>query len=252
MEATVQKDSCTERCDVGISLRPYLSRRLQDRPSCLESNGGDVDLLLDESTCQDHRPVDRGNGRFVCCQDHRPVKDGMVDLFVFESTDRIVQNKLNAQSLRLFGLHSDVNDAHCAGANRLQNKNSKGIVHPTCGHLMRENPSILRIHRWQSDILSIPNYVTKKGRPHGNRHGKTEEKRKHFIAHNFRTRNSEEIMHPEGRGGAERFHLSHVVRRVYEIQKDLVYLSEHIWHKCAEETPIRLQRSINKDAPSSP
>ena len=30
--------------------------------------------------------------------------------------------KLNAQSLRLIGLHSDVNDAHRAGANRLQNK----------------------------------------------------------------------------------------------------------------------------------
>ena len=29
---------------------------------------------------------------------------------------------LNAQYLRLFGLHSDVNDAHRAGANRLQNK----------------------------------------------------------------------------------------------------------------------------------
>ena len=32
-----------------------------------------------------------------------------------------VQYKLNAQSLRLFGLHSDVNDARGAGANRLQN-----------------------------------------------------------------------------------------------------------------------------------
>ena len=30
--------------------------------------------------------------------------------------------KLNAQYLRLFGVHSDVNDAHRAGANRLQNK----------------------------------------------------------------------------------------------------------------------------------
>ena len=48
MEAMVQQDPGTERCDVGISLRPYLSRRLQDKPSCLESKGGDVDLLLDE------------------------------------------------------------------------------------------------------------------------------------------------------------------------------------------------------------
>ena len=43
--------------------------------------------------------------------------------FQVENSCRTVQYKLNAQSLRLFGLHSDVNDAHRAGANRLQNKN---------------------------------------------------------------------------------------------------------------------------------
>ena len=42
--------------------------------------------------------------------------------FQVECTDRTVQYKLNAQSLRLFGLHRDVNDAHRAGANRLQKK----------------------------------------------------------------------------------------------------------------------------------
>ena len=31
MEAVVQQDPCTERCDVGISLRPYLGRQLQDK-----------------------------------------------------------------------------------------------------------------------------------------------------------------------------------------------------------------------------
>ena len=45
--------------------------------------------------------------------------------FQVESTDRTVQYKLNAQSLRLFGLHRDVNDAHRACANRLQNKQKK-------------------------------------------------------------------------------------------------------------------------------
>ena len=42
--------------------------------------------------------------------------------FQVECTDRTVQYKLNAQSLRLFGLHMDVNDAHRAGTSRLQNK----------------------------------------------------------------------------------------------------------------------------------
>ena len=39
-----------------------------------------------------------------------------------ENSGRTVQYKLDAQSLRLVGLHSDVNDAHRDGANRLQNK----------------------------------------------------------------------------------------------------------------------------------
>ena len=42
-----------------------------------------------------------------------------------ENSGGTVQYKLNAQSLRLFGLHSGVNDAHRARANRLQNKTSK-------------------------------------------------------------------------------------------------------------------------------
>ena len=42
--------------------------------------------------------------------------------FQVESTDWTVQHKFNAQFLRLFGLHRDVNDAHRAGAIRLQNK----------------------------------------------------------------------------------------------------------------------------------
>ena len=46
-EAMVQQNPCTEKCDVGIPLRPYLSRRLQDKPSCLVFKGGNVDLLFD-------------------------------------------------------------------------------------------------------------------------------------------------------------------------------------------------------------
>ena len=46
--------------------------------------------------------------------------------FPVECTDWTVPYKLFAQSLRLFGLHSDVNDAHRAGAKRLQNKNKTG------------------------------------------------------------------------------------------------------------------------------
>ena len=59
------------------------------------------------------------------CSSARSLAATEVSSFVVqvESTDRTVQYKLNAQSLRLFGLHRDMNDAHRAGAKRLQNKN---------------------------------------------------------------------------------------------------------------------------------
>ena len=44
---------------------------------------------------------------------------------------------------------------------------NQGIVYCTCGHLFRENQSSRGILRWTLDLLSIPNYVIKKGRPHG-------------------------------------------------------------------------------------
>ena len=65
---------------------------------------------------------------------------------------------------------------------------NQDIVYCTCGHLLRENQSSRGILRWTLDLLSIPNYVIKKVRPHGNRHGKTEEQIKHHIAHNLRKR----------------------------------------------------------------
>ena len=65
---------------------------------------------------------------------------------------------------------------------------NQGIVYCICGHLLRENKSSRRINRWQLDILSIPNYVITKRRPHGNRHEKTEAQKEHFIAHNLRKR----------------------------------------------------------------
>ena len=156
---------------------------------------------------------------------------------------------------------------------------NQGIVYCTCGHLLRENKSSRHLHRWQWDILSIPNYVIKKGRPHGNRHGKTEAQKEHFIAHNPRRRcikkgfqgihdrlqkdlrfrdsplkidRTEAICIEMDEVAQKDFYLSPIVRGVWELEEDLVYLSEHIWQKSTDETPIRLQRSINKIAPSSP
>ena len=38
------------------------------------------------------------------------------------------------------------------------------------------------------DVFSIPEYVIKKGRPHGHRYGKTPEKKEYHLAHNLKKR----------------------------------------------------------------
>ena len=63
-----------------------------------------------------------------------------------------------------------------------------GIIYCTCGHLLKEseaNPSSIQ---FTLDLLSIPKYVIKKGRPHGHRYGKTTEQRDYHVAHNLRKR----------------------------------------------------------------
>ena len=55
--------------------------------------------------------------------------------FQVDNSARTVQYKLDAQSLRIFGLHSDLNDAHRAGANRLQNKTKQPMYGQICGSM---------------------------------------------------------------------------------------------------------------------
>ena len=63
---------------------------------------------------------------------------------------------------------------------------SQGIVCCTCGHLLKESEANRgAIHQCALDLLSIQNFVIKKGRPHDHRHGKTTEQRDHFVAHNL-------------------------------------------------------------------
>ena len=62
---------------------------------------------------------------------------------------------------------------------------NQGIVYCTCGSLERES---IQPSYHPMDLLSIPNYVIKKGRRHGHRYGKTEEQRQHHIAHYLRKR----------------------------------------------------------------
>ena len=47
---------------------------------------------------------------------------------------------------------------------------NQGIVYFTCGDLLKESEASRGILRWTLDLHSIPNYVIKKGRPHGHRY----------------------------------------------------------------------------------
>ena len=52
---------------------------------------------------------------------------------------------------------------------------SEGIVYCTCGHLLKETVANRSFIEYTLDLLSIPEYVIKKGRPHGHRYGNFQE-----------------------------------------------------------------------------
>ena len=62
-----------------------------------------------------------------------------------------------------------------------------GIVYCTCGHFLRkgreENQKFIK---YTMDLLSIPDYVIKKGRPHGHRYGKKPGDREYYIANQLK------------------------------------------------------------------
>ena len=62
-----------------------------------------------------------------------------------------------------------------------------GIDYCTCGHFFRrgrgENQKFIK---YTMDLLSIPEYVIKKGRPHGHRYGKKPRDREHSTANQLK------------------------------------------------------------------
>ena len=65
---------------------------------------------------------------------------------------------------------------------------NEGIVCCTCGHLLKESAANRGVIQHTLDVLSIPEYVIKKGRPHGHRCGKTPEKKEYHLVHNLKKR----------------------------------------------------------------
>ena len=65
---------------------------------------------------------------------------------------------------------------------------SEGIVYCTCGHLLKETVANRNFIVYTLDLLSIPEYVIKKGRLHGHRYGKASENKEYYLAHNLKKR----------------------------------------------------------------
>ena len=65
---------------------------------------------------------------------------------------------------------------------------SEGIVYCTCGHLLKEIVANRGFIEHTQDLLSIPEYIIKKGRLHGHRYGNTPEKKEYHLAHNLKKR----------------------------------------------------------------
>ena len=94
---------------------------------------------------------------------------------------------------------------------------SEGIVYCTCGHLLKEIVANRSFIEYTLDLLSIPEYVIKKGRPHGHRYGKLPEKKEYHQAHTLKKR----CIKRKFTGIHDRFLRDHVFReRMLENNRD--------------------------------
>ena len=63
---------------------------------------------------------------------------------------------------------------------------SEIIVYCTCGPLLKEIAANRGVIQYTLDLLSIPEYIIKKGRPHGHRYEKTPQQKEYHQAHNLK------------------------------------------------------------------
>ena len=62
-----------------------------------------------------------------------------------------------------------------------------GIVYCTCGHFLRNGTEEnKKFDQYTMDLLSIPNFYIKKGRPHGHRYGKKPGDYEYFVANSLK------------------------------------------------------------------
>ena len=94
---------------------------------------------------------------------------------------------------------------------------SDGIVYCTCGHLLKEIVANRSFIENTLDFLPTPEFVIKKGRPHGHRYGKLPENKEYHLAHNLKKR----CIKRKITGIHDRFLRDHVLReRMVENNRD--------------------------------
>ena len=64
-----------------------------------------------------------------------------------------------------------------------------GILYCTCGYFLhKERGANQKFLNYTMDLLSVPEYVIEKGRPHGHRYGKKPRDKEYFTANQLRKR----------------------------------------------------------------
>ena len=62
-----------------------------------------------------------------------------------------------------------------------------GMIYCTCGHLLRKGRGAnQQFIKYTMDFLSVPEYVIKKGRPHGHRYGKKPRDKEYYLANQLK------------------------------------------------------------------
>ena len=93
-----------------------------------------------------------------------------------------------------------------------------GIVYCTCGHFLHKETAVNRkFVNCTMDLLSIPEYVIKKGRPHGHRYGKKPGDKEYYLANQLKKKCKKKKF----QGIHDRFLLDHAFRvRMIESNRD--------------------------------
>ena len=115
-----------------------------------------------------------------------------------------------------------------------------GIVYCTCGILQKETEANRGFVKYTMDLLSLPEYVIKKGRRHGHRYGKKPGDKEYYLANQF----MKKCKKKKFQGFHDRFLLDHEFRaRMIENNRDEKFCrrwdvladEDHTYHLSEEE-----------------